>query len=166
MRAVLLDTIAYTAFMLGAAEAVDVVAHADSLYLNSIVLGELLGRFRRRNTGAEGPGRACSLSGFSAGRSPPHYGRHGRQLRGYLRGLAPKALTDPGRLNLSGLGPPTSSLRRRIAALSVDPPLPVGPASTVGLPYAPSAAHRAAVMASTLSRTALAPLNSLANAGI
>ena len=43
MRAVLLDTNVYTAFMLGAAEVVDVVAHADSLYLNSIVLGELLG---------------------------------------------------------------------------------------------------------------------------
>ena len=45
MRAVLLDTNAYTAFMLGATEVVDVVAHADSLYLNSIVLGELLGGF-------------------------------------------------------------------------------------------------------------------------
>lgn len=45
MRPVLLDTNAYTAFMLGAAEVVDVVAHADKLYLNSIVLGELLGGF-------------------------------------------------------------------------------------------------------------------------
>ena len=45
MRAILLDTNAYTAFMLGAAEVVDVVAHADRLYLNSIVLGELLGGF-------------------------------------------------------------------------------------------------------------------------
>lgn len=45
MRAVLLDTNAYTAFMLGEAEVVDVVAHAASLYLNSIVLGELLGGF-------------------------------------------------------------------------------------------------------------------------
>jgi predicted nucleic acid-binding protein len=31
--------------MLGATEVVDVVAHADSLHLNSIVLGELLGGF-------------------------------------------------------------------------------------------------------------------------
>ncbi|MCX7214662.1 MAG: hypothetical protein NTW53_18620 [Burkholderiales bacterium] len=45
MRAVLLDTNACTAFMLGSAEVVDVVAHADSSYLNSIVLGELLGGF-------------------------------------------------------------------------------------------------------------------------
>jgi predicted nucleic acid-binding protein len=45
MRAVLLDTNAHTASMLGAAEVVDVVAHADRLYLNSIVLGELLGGF-------------------------------------------------------------------------------------------------------------------------
>ena len=45
MRAVLLDTNACTAFMLGAAKVVDVVAHADSSYLNSIVLGELLGGF-------------------------------------------------------------------------------------------------------------------------
>ena len=45
MRPVLLDTNAYTAFLLGAAEVVDVVAHADKLYLNSVVLGELLGGF-------------------------------------------------------------------------------------------------------------------------
>ena len=45
MRPVLLDTNAYTAFMLGAAEVVDVVAHAEKLLLNSIVLGELLGGF-------------------------------------------------------------------------------------------------------------------------
>jgi len=45
VRPVLLDTNAYSAFMLGAAEVVDVVAHADKLYLNSIVLGELLGGF-------------------------------------------------------------------------------------------------------------------------
>jgi tRNA(fMet)-specific endonuclease VapC len=57
MRPVLLDTNAYTAFMLGAAEVVDVVAHADKLYLNSIVLGELLGGFaagtRERKNRAE-----------------------------------------------------------------------------------------------------------------
>lgn len=45
MRAILLDTNAYTAFMLGAAEVVNVVAHAESLLLNTIVLGELLGGF-------------------------------------------------------------------------------------------------------------------------
>lgn len=45
MRPILLDTNAYTAFMLGQAEVVEVVAHADALYLNSVVLGELLGGF-------------------------------------------------------------------------------------------------------------------------
>jgi len=45
MRPVLLDTNAYTAFMLGAAEMVEVFAHAERLLLNSIVLGELLGGF-------------------------------------------------------------------------------------------------------------------------
>ncbi len=45
MRAVLLDTNAYTAFMLGAGEVVEVVAHAEKLFLTSIVLGELLGGF-------------------------------------------------------------------------------------------------------------------------
>ncbi len=45
MRAILLDTNAYTDFMLGEAAVVDVVAHADRLGLCSIVLGELLGGF-------------------------------------------------------------------------------------------------------------------------
>ncbi|HMO44488.1 MAG TPA: type II toxin-antitoxin system VapC family toxin [Rubrivivax sp.] len=45
MRPILLDTNAYTAFMLGEAQVVEVVAHADTLYLNSVVLGELLGGF-------------------------------------------------------------------------------------------------------------------------
>lgn len=45
MRPILLDTNAYAAFMLGEAEVVEVVAHADRLYLNSVVLGELLGGF-------------------------------------------------------------------------------------------------------------------------
>ncbi len=45
MRPVMLDTNAYTAFMLGQADVVDVIAHADKLYLNSIVMGELLGGF-------------------------------------------------------------------------------------------------------------------------
>ena len=45
MRPLLLDTNAYTAFMLGAAEVVEVVAHAERLFVNSIVLGELLAGF-------------------------------------------------------------------------------------------------------------------------
>ena len=45
MRPVLLDTNAYSAFMLGEADVVEVVAHADKLFLNSVVLGELLGGF-------------------------------------------------------------------------------------------------------------------------
>ncbi len=45
MRPVLLDTNAYTAFMLGQEDAVEVIAHADRLYLSSTVLGELLGGF-------------------------------------------------------------------------------------------------------------------------
>lgn len=45
MRPILLDTNAYAAFMLGDADVVEVVAHADRLYLNSVVLGELLGGF-------------------------------------------------------------------------------------------------------------------------
>jgi tRNA(fMet)-specific endonuclease VapC len=45
MRPILLDTNAYTAFMLGSREVVEVLAHAERLYLNSIVLGELLGGF-------------------------------------------------------------------------------------------------------------------------
>lgn len=45
MRPILLDTNAYTAFMLGDAEVVEVVAHAERLCLSSIVLGERLGGF-------------------------------------------------------------------------------------------------------------------------
>jgi tRNA(fMet)-specific endonuclease VapC len=45
MRPILLDTNAYTAFMLGSTEVLEVIAHAERLYLNSIVLGELLGGF-------------------------------------------------------------------------------------------------------------------------
>jgi tRNA(fMet)-specific endonuclease VapC len=61
MRPVLLDTNAYTAFMLGAAEVVDVVAHADKLYLNSIVLGELLGGFA---AGTREPKNRAELARF------------------------------------------------------------------------------------------------------
>ena len=45
MRPVLIDSNAYSAFMLGAADVVDVVAHADKLYWSSTVLGELLDGF-------------------------------------------------------------------------------------------------------------------------
>ena len=61
MRAVLLDTNAHTASMLGAAEVVDVVAHADRLYLNSIVLGELLGGFA---AGTREPKNRAELARF------------------------------------------------------------------------------------------------------
>lgn len=45
MRPILLDTNAYSAFMLGASEVVEILAQADTLYVNSVVLGELLGGF-------------------------------------------------------------------------------------------------------------------------
>jgi tRNA(fMet)-specific endonuclease VapC len=45
LRPILLDTNAYTAFMLGEPAVVAVMAHAERLLLNSIVLGELLGGF-------------------------------------------------------------------------------------------------------------------------
>ncbi len=45
MRAIVLDTNAYTAFMLGVAEVVEVVAHAERMFLSSVVLGELLAGF-------------------------------------------------------------------------------------------------------------------------
>jgi len=61
MRPVLLNTNAYTAFMLGAPEVVDVVAHADELYLNSIVLGELLGGFA---AGTREPKNRAELARF------------------------------------------------------------------------------------------------------
>ena len=45
MRPILLDTNAYSAFMLGVAAVIEVVAHAERICLNSIVLGQLLGGF-------------------------------------------------------------------------------------------------------------------------
>lgn len=45
MRPILLDTNAYAAFMLGVPAVVEVVAHAERICLNSVVLGELLGGF-------------------------------------------------------------------------------------------------------------------------
>lgn len=45
MRAIMVDTNAYAALMLGQIEVVEVMAHAESLLLNSVVLGELLAGF-------------------------------------------------------------------------------------------------------------------------
>ena len=45
MRPILIDTNAYTAFMRGEADTVEVLAHGESLYLSSVVLGELLAGF-------------------------------------------------------------------------------------------------------------------------
>lgn len=45
MRPVLVDTNAYTAFMRGQADVVEVLAHAERICINSVVLGELLGGF-------------------------------------------------------------------------------------------------------------------------
>jgi len=45
MRPILIDTNAYTAFMLGDAAVVEVIAHAERIFLNSVVMGELLGGF-------------------------------------------------------------------------------------------------------------------------
>lgn len=61
MRPVLLDTNAYSAFMLGEADVVEVVAHADRLFLNSVVLGELLGGFA---AGSREPKNRAELARF------------------------------------------------------------------------------------------------------
>ena len=45
MRPILLDTNAYTDFMLGKDQIVELIALAERIYLNSTVLGELLGGF-------------------------------------------------------------------------------------------------------------------------
>lgn len=45
MRPISLDTNAYVGFMRGEREIVEVIAHAEKLHLNSVVLGELLGGF-------------------------------------------------------------------------------------------------------------------------
>jgi tRNA(fMet)-specific endonuclease VapC len=45
MKSILLDTNAYCDFMLGAPAAVEVVAYAKHVLINSTVLGELLGGF-------------------------------------------------------------------------------------------------------------------------
>ena len=61
MRPILLDTNAYTAFMLGEAEVLEVVAYAERLYLNSVVLGELLGGFA---AGTREPKNRAELARF------------------------------------------------------------------------------------------------------
>jgi len=45
VRAILLDTNAYTAFMRGESRIVEVIAYAPKLFVSSTVLGELLGGF-------------------------------------------------------------------------------------------------------------------------
>ena len=45
MKPILVDTNAYTAFLRGVPEIVTVFSSAEKLYVNSIVLGELLGGF-------------------------------------------------------------------------------------------------------------------------
>jgi len=61
VRPILLDTNAYTAFMLGAAEVIEVIAHADQLFLTPIVLGELLGGFA---AGTREPKNRAELARF------------------------------------------------------------------------------------------------------
>lgn len=61
MRPILLDTNAYTAFMLGEAATVEVVAHAERLHLNAVVLGELLGGFA---AGTKEPKNRAELARF------------------------------------------------------------------------------------------------------
>ena len=61
MRPILLDTNAYTAFMLLAAEVIEVIAHADKLFLTPIVLGELLGGFA---AGTREPKNRAELARF------------------------------------------------------------------------------------------------------
>lgn len=45
MKEILLDTNAYAAFKRGDAEAVQVLQHASRIYLNTVILGELLAGF-------------------------------------------------------------------------------------------------------------------------
>ena len=45
MRPILVDTNAYTAFMRGDATVADVLAHAERIFISSVVVGELLGGF-------------------------------------------------------------------------------------------------------------------------
>lgn len=61
MRPILLDTNAYTAFMRGEPEVVEVVARAGRIYLTSIVLGELLAGF---SAGTREPKNRAELARF------------------------------------------------------------------------------------------------------
>jgi len=45
VRPILIDTNAYSAFLVGATDVIEVVAHAEKLYVSTVVLGELLGGF-------------------------------------------------------------------------------------------------------------------------
>jgi predicted nucleic acid-binding protein len=45
MRPIIVDTNAYSAFMRGDPDIGELLAHADQLHLNSVILGELLGGF-------------------------------------------------------------------------------------------------------------------------
>ncbi|MBW7923522.1 MAG: type II toxin-antitoxin system VapC family toxin [Burkholderiaceae bacterium] len=63
MRPLLVDTNAYVAFLRGDPEIVDVLAHTDILYFNSIVLGELLAGFA---AGTREPSNRAQLSRFLA----------------------------------------------------------------------------------------------------
>ncbi len=47
MTQVLLDTSAYSAFMRGQGEATDALQRADEIYLNAVIVGELLAGFLR-----------------------------------------------------------------------------------------------------------------------
>lgn len=63
MKPLLVDTNAYSAFMRGDAAIVEALAHADRLYLNAVVLGELLGGFA---AGAREAANRAELSRFLA----------------------------------------------------------------------------------------------------
>ena len=49
MRPILIDTNAYAAFLRGNSEIIEVLTHADRLFINPVVLGELLGGFAAGN---------------------------------------------------------------------------------------------------------------------
>ena len=87
MRAILLDTNAYTAFMRGESRIVEVIAHAPKLFVSSTVLGELLGGFAAGTREAK---NRAELAQFASGEYLPRHSRHGRQLRAGLRQFAPK----------------------------------------------------------------------------
>ena len=63
MRALLIDTNAYSAFMRGDAPIVEAIAHTEVLHLNAVVLGELLGGFA---AGSREPANRALLARFMA----------------------------------------------------------------------------------------------------